>query len=177
MAPSSPPPCSPAERQPPAIRRSGAGSPASSAGASARAAAARWSQALLFGELNKPFKPARTPFDWLSRDNAEVDKYIADPLCGFESTKQLAIDLLGGAARPRLAASAARIPKGLPIYIFSGSRDPVGAKLKGLIDVYRAAGLNVTTKIYPDARHETLNETNREEVTADLVAWLDANVR
>jgi alpha-beta hydrolase superfamily lysophospholipase len=60
----------------------------------------------------------------------------------------------------------------------SGARDPVGGKLQGLIDVYRAAGLTrVTTKIYPDARHETLNETNRDEVTADLVAWLDGNVR
>ena len=135
-------------------------------------------QSLLFGELNKPFKPARTPFDWLSRDPAEVDKYISDPLCGFEVTTQLAIDLvgaLGGLASPE---TAARIPKTLPIYIFSGSRDPVGAKLQGLIDVYRAAGLTrVTTKLYPEARHETLNEINRDEVTADLVAWLDANVR
>ena len=133
-------------------------------------------QALLFGELNKPFKPARTDFDWLSRDKAEVDKYIADPLCGFEVTNQLAIDLvgaLGGLASPD---TAARIPKSLPIYIFSGSRDPVGAKLQGLIDVYKSAGLTVTAKIYPDARHETLNETNRDEVTADLLAWLNANV-
>lgn len=133
-------------------------------------------QALLFGELNKPFKPARTPFDWLSRDPEEVDKYIADPYCGFEITNQLAIDLvgaLGGLASPE---AAAKIPKGLPIYIFSGARDPVGAKLQGLIDVYRTAGLTrVTAKIYPDARHETLNETNRAEVTADLVAWLNGN--
>ena len=134
-------------------------------------------QQLLFGELNKPFKPARTPFDWLSRDEAEVDKYIADPLCGFEVTNQLAIDIvgaLGGLASP---AMAARIPKSLPIYVFSGARDPVGAKLQGLIDVYRAAGLDLTTKIYPDARHETLNETNRDDVTADLIAWLNAKVR
>jgi alpha-beta hydrolase superfamily lysophospholipase len=135
-------------------------------------------QALLFGELNKPFKPARTPFDWLSRDAAEVDKYIADPYCGFPVTTQLAIDLVGGLSGLASPETAARIPKTLPIYIFSGARDPVGAKLQGLIDVYRAAGLTrVTTKIYPDARHETLNETNRDEVTADLVAWLDANVR
>jgi alpha-beta hydrolase superfamily lysophospholipase len=134
-------------------------------------------QSLLFGELNKPFKPARTPFDWLSRDAAEVDKYIADPYCGFEVTTQLAIDLVGGLAGLASPETAARIPKALPIYIFSGSRDPVGAKLQGLIDVYRAAGLTrVTAKSYPEARHETLNETNRDEVTADLVAWLRANV-
>ena len=133
-------------------------------------------QALLFGELNKPFKPARTDFDWLSRDNAEVDKYVADPLCGFEVTNQLAIDLvgaLGGLASPE---TAARIPKTLQIYIFSDARDPVGAKIQGLIDVYKAAGLKVTAKIYPDARHETLNETNRDEVTADLLGWLNGNV-
>jgi alpha-beta hydrolase superfamily lysophospholipase len=135
-------------------------------------------QALLFGELNKPFKPARTPFDWLSRDPAEVDKYIADPLCGFVPTTQLALDLGEAVSGLASAETAARIPKALPIYVFSGARDPVGAKLRGLIDVYRAAGLTrLTVKIYPDARHETLNETNREEVTADLVAWLDANVR
>ncbi len=131
---------------------------------------------LLFGELNRPFKPARTPFDWLSRDAAEVDKYVADPLCGFAVTNQLATDLTSALADLASPAVAARIPKTLPIYIFSGARDPVGAKLQGLIDVYRGAGLKLTTKIYPEARHETINETNRAEVTSDLVAWLKANV-
>ena len=130
-------------------------------------------QALLFGEQNKPFRPARTPYDWLSRDNAEVDKYIADPLCGFALTNQLAADLVGALGDLASPTLAARIPKRLPIYVFSGARDPIGAKLQGLLDVYRAAGLNVTAKLYPDARHETLNETNRDEVTRDLVGWLD----
>ena len=133
-------------------------------------------QQLLFGEQNKPFKPARTLFDWLSRDPAEVDKYVADPLCGFPLTNQLAADLVGALAdlaSPRLAA---RIPKTLPILVMSGSADPVGAKLSGLLDVYRAAGLDVTAKIYKDGRHEMLNETNREEVTRDLIDWLDARL-
>ncbi len=133
-------------------------------------------QALLFGEQNKPFKPARTPFDWLSRDTAEVDKYVADPLCGFPLTNQLAADLAGALAdlaSPRLAA---RIPTSLPIYVLSGSADPIGAKLSGLLDVYRAAGLDVTAKIYKDGRHEMLNEINRGEVTRDLVGWLDARL-
>jgi alpha-beta hydrolase superfamily lysophospholipase len=133
-------------------------------------------QALLLGEQNKPFKPARTPFDWLSRDATEVDKYIADPLCGFPLTNQLATDLVGALAdlaSPRLAA---RIPGKLPIYVVSGSADPVGARLSGLLDVYRAAGLDVTVKIYKDGRHEMLNETNREEVTRDLIGWLDARL-
>ena len=133
-------------------------------------------QALLFGELNKPFKPARTPFDWLSRDPAEVDKYVADPLCGFSSTNQLATDLVeavGALASPEMAA---RVPKTLPIYVVSGSADPVGAKLQGLLDVYRAAGLDVTAKIYPGGRHEMLNETNRDEVMRDLIGWLDTRI-
>lgn len=131
-------------------------------------------QQLLFGELNKPFKPARTPFDWLSRDEKEVDAYVADPLCGFPVTTQLALDLVGALQRLASPETAARIPKSLPLYIFSGARDPVGAKLQGLIDVYRQAGLQkLSVKVYPDARHETLNETNRDEVTADLITWLD----
>ena len=133
-------------------------------------------QALLFGAQNKPFQPARTPYDWLSRDASEVDKYAADPLCGFPLTNQLAVDLveaLGNLASPQ---QAARIAKSLPIYLFSGARDPVGTTLPGLLRVYRAAGLDVTAKIYPDARHETLNETNRDEVTRDLVDWLDARL-
>ena len=133
-------------------------------------------QALLFGEQNKPFRPARTPYDWLSRDAAEVDKYVAAPLCGFALTNPLAADLVGALADLASPALAARIPKTLPIYVFSGARDPVGAKLQGLLDVYRSAGLDVTAKLYPDARHETLNETNRDEVTRDLIGWLDARV-
>jgi alpha-beta hydrolase superfamily lysophospholipase len=133
-------------------------------------------QSLLFGEQNKPFRPARTPYDWLSRDAAEVDKYIADPLCGFPLANQLAADLVGALETLASPKVAERIPKTLPIYVFGGARDPVGARLQGLLDVYRAAGLDVTVKIYPDARHETLNETNRDEVTRDLVAWLDSRV-
>jgi alpha-beta hydrolase superfamily lysophospholipase len=134
-------------------------------------------QQLLFGEQNKPFRPARTPYDWLSRDAQEVDAYIADPFCGFPLTNQLAADLTGALGSLASPALAAGIPKRLPIYIFSGGRDPIGAKLQGLLDVYRLAGLQVTAKIYPDARHETLNETNRDEVTRDLIEWLDAKLR
>ncbi len=131
-------------------------------------------QAMLFGAFNKKFAPNRTDFDWLSRDEKEVDKYVADPLCGFPFTVQLAIDLvdaLGGLTAPQ---NLARIRKDLPIYIFSGSADPVGENLTGLIEAYRKAGLtNVSSRVYPEARHETLNEINRDEVTADLIAWLD----
>jgi alpha-beta hydrolase superfamily lysophospholipase len=134
-------------------------------------------QALFFGAFNKPFKPARTAFDWLSRDTAEVDKYIADPLCGFESTVQLYIDLLEGLRETAQPSRQARIPKDLPIYIFNGSRDPVSDNIGQLIEAYRAGGIRlVVHKVYPDARHETLNETNRDAVTRDLIAWLDGAV-
>jgi len=130
-----------------------------------------------FGAYNKPFAPARTEFDWLSRDEKDVDAYVADPCCGFPFTTQLAIDVLD--ALPSLSSpqSLARIRRDLPIYVFSGERDPVGANIQGLIDALKGAGFTrLTTRIYPGARHETLNETNREEVTRDLIAWLDAVV-
>jgi alpha-beta hydrolase superfamily lysophospholipase len=131
-------------------------------------------QRLVFGAFNKPFSPARTPFDWLSRDPNEVDKYIADPLCGFDSQVQLFIDILGALPVLSRPSRQACIPKTLPIYIFRGSRDPVGDNIDQLLTAYRAAGLqNVTYKLYPDGRHETLNEINRDEVTRDLIAWLD----
>ncbi|MDE2363557.1 MAG: alpha/beta hydrolase [Hyphomicrobiales bacterium] len=131
-------------------------------------------QKMMFGEFNKKFSPARTEFDWLSRDQAEVDAYVADPLCGFPFTTQLAVDLLDQLGALSAPATVARIPKTLPILIFSGARDPVGANVQGLIDAYRNGGLlRVTSKIYPDGRHEMLNETNRDEVTADILAWLD----
>ena len=127
-----------------------------------------------FGEFNKPFKPARTAFDWLSRDEKEVDAFVADPLCGFPFTTQLAIDVLDALPRVTSRQSLAPIRKDLPFYVFSGERDPVGANIQGLIQDLKAAGFSrLTTRIYPGARHETLNETNRDEVTRDLIAWLD----
>ncbi len=129
---------------------------------------------LWFGEFNKPFKPARTAFDWLSRDEKEVDAFVADPLCGFPFTTQLAIDVLDALPYVTSRKSLAAIRKDMAVYVFSGERDPVGANIKGLIQDLKAAGFTeLTTRIYPGARHETLNETNRDEVTRDLIAWLD----
>ena len=129
---------------------------------------------LMFDALNKPFAPARTKSDWLSRDTAEVDAYVADPLCGFDVTNQLAIDFLDAWPGVLAPERLARIRKDLPIYVFSGELDPIGANIASLIADLKAAGFTrLTTRIYPDARHETLNEVNREEVTRDLIAWLD----
>ena len=128
---------------------------------------------LWFGEFNKPFKPARTDFDWLSRDERQVDAFVADPLCGFPFTTQLAIDVLDALPYVTSQKSLATIRKDMAVYVFSGERDPVGANIKGLIQDLKAAGFTqLTTRLYPGARHETLNETNRDEVTRDLIAWL-----
>jgi alpha-beta hydrolase superfamily lysophospholipase len=137
--------------------------------------------AFSFGAFNKAFQPARTPYDWLSRDAAEVDKYIADPLCGFPATVQLWIDMLDALGRIADPAAQARIPKQLPIYVMSGANDPVGGmtrSLQQLLGAYQTAGLTrLSHKFYPDGRHEMFNETNRDEVTRDLIAWTDASLR
>lgn len=129
----------------------------------------------VFGQFNVPFEPAATPFDWLSRDPAEVAKYVADPLCGFVVTAgslaELATALQGLYRRDHLA----RIPHALPLLAIAGERDPVGGRagVEKLVAELRAAGLTrVDLRLYPDARHELLNETNRDEVTADLRSWL-----
>ena len=135
-------------------------------------------RALTFDAFNKPLHPVRTRFDWLSRDAKEVNKYVTDPLCGFDASVQLWIDLLD--AWPRIAKSCAGIPRELPIYVISGSRDPVSAgtkMLRTMLAQYRAADLKVQHKFYPQARHELFNETNREEVIADLLSWIESVVR
>lgn len=132
---------------------------------------------MTFGAFNKRFQPTRTAFDWLSRDPAEVDKYVADPRCGFPATVQLWIDLLDALPKITDPARQARIPKRLPIWVIAGTRDPVSDDTKGILQLlaaYRAAGLErVEHRFYEGARHEILNETNRDEVTANLIGWLD----
>lgn len=130
----------------------------------------------LIAALNSPFEPARTPFDWLSRDAVEVDRYIADPLCGFGLDAASFGSL--AAEGPRLAdpSAIANIPDRLPIYIFSGDRDPLHSVLGGvmpLIERYRAAGKRIESRLYEDGRHEMLNETNRTEVVDDLWRWIE----
>ena len=132
---------------------------------------------LSFGAFNHAFKPARTAYDWLSRDHAQVDLYVDDPLCGFRVSTGLWIDLLGGLIDISKIGNLARIPSKLPVYILGGGRDPVGHAGTGLPRLaakLREAGLrNVSLKLYAEGRHEMFNETNRHEVFADLAAWLD----
>ena len=126
--------------------------------------------------LNASFEPARTPFDWLSRDKRVVDKFMNSPLCFAELQPASFASFL--AAGPRLSDpdNLCRIRKDLPIYIFSGSEDPVGQQLQGvrvLIDRYRRAGLeDISHDFYPGGRHEMLNEINRDEVQARLLKWI-----
>ncbi|HMM93541.1 alpha/beta hydrolase [Phycicoccus sp.] len=135
---------------------------------------------LTFGQYNAAFKPNRTDFDWLSRDDAEVDAYVADPLCGNTFTSGFFVDLLGGLARINDPKQVARVRKDLPVLLVSGDKDPVGDGGKGpraVAQQLRDAGVrDVTCTLYPDARHELFNETNRDEVTADVVRWLDAHL-
>lgn len=132
--------------------------------------------AMSFGDFNKPFKPNRTEFDWITRDTIEVDKYINDPLCGFIVTTQLWIDLLQGLGVMALPATRDRVPNSLPILLITGGDDPVTQKGKTVDELkiaYEKSGVkNVTTKKYPDGRHESLNEINRDDITADIITWL-----
>jgi len=136
---------------------------------------------LVFGAYNKPFEPARTRFDWLSRDQAQVDAYIADPWCGFVPTTQMYLDVFSGL---RVIGQRERVRVGArpdtPIYAFAGSEDPVGgaAGMASLLEHYRAAGLTaVEHRVYDGGRHEMLNETNRDEVVADVLDWIESQLR
>ena len=134
-------------------------------------------EALSFRAFNLKFRPARTRFDWLSRDAAEVDAYAADPHCGFRCSSGLWIDLLDAGGKLTQANRLQRIPKTLPVLMIAGAEDPVskGARgLRALRQHYVRVGLrDVTVKVYPGARHELFNETCRDDVTADLLEWLE----
>ena len=126
--------------------------------------------------MNVAFEPARTEFEWLSRDSATVDAFINDPLC-FEQLQHAAYASFFAAAN-RLAdqASLRKIRKDLPIYLFSGSEDPVGQNLDGvklLIERYQNSGIyDISHDFYSGGRHEMLNEINRDEVRARLLEWI-----
>ncbi|MCY6369973.1 alpha/beta hydrolase [Clostridium ganghwense] len=136
---------------------------------------------LSFGGYNKSFKPNRTKFDWLSRDEKEVDKYIEDPFCGTIFTAGFFYDLLGGLRLIADKREISKVPKDLPIYIFSGDKDPVGKNGKGvlkLVKSYKNQGIkDLTYKLYKDGRHEMLNELNRDEVINELLLWLEDHLQ
>ncbi len=128
--------------------------------------------------FNAGIENARTPFDWLSRDPAEVDAYIADPFCGdaLPMTHGFVADLMAMATREMEPDAIAAIPPHLPILLLTGDADPVsngGSNVRVLEQRMRGAGLDVEAIYYPGARHEVLNETNREQVHRELLGWLE----
>lgn len=132
--------------------------------------------ALSFGGFNKAFNNTRTDFDWLSRDNDFVDRYLTDPFCGFRLSNGFWRDFLRGLSSIYQSRNMQRMRRDLPVYLFAGDKDPVGhmgKSVKQLASQLKRAGLSdVTLRLYPDARHDILHETNRDEVMTDLLGWL-----
>lgn len=135
---------------------------------------------LLFGNFNRRFRPNRTQFDWLSRDIAEVDQYVSDPFCGTVFTAGFFYDFLTGLKELEKTENLKQIPKDLPIFIFSGDKDPVGKNGKGvkrLFRTYKRYGVkDVELRLYLEGRHEMFNETNRDEVMKDVTDWLNCHM-
>lgn len=135
-------------------------------------------QWIVFGRFNRPFGRKAPPNTWLSRDAGEVRKYNCDPLCNFALSHQAWVDLLEARIAQSTPEFYARFPPDLPIHIIAGTADPVGemgAGVARLVSALESAGSRrVSLKTYEAARHELVNETNRDEVTADLIAWLHA---
>jgi alpha-beta hydrolase superfamily lysophospholipase len=127
--------------------------------------------------FNAPFEPGRTGYEWLTRDEAQVDAYVADPLCGFGYDVAATKAVFAGACAAADPEKTARLRPDLPIYVVVGEQDPVGdqlARVHALVERYRNAGLtDVELRVYPGARHEVFNETNRDEVERDLLRWLE----
>ncbi len=129
-----------------------------------------------FDSMNRRFEPGRTDMDWLSRDEAEVDEYIADPLCGGPYTAGLWFDFLGGLLAVSSDTALARIPAEMPILVTGGSNDPVGGEAgmgELMLRLAQTGHSRLTLKLYPEGRHEMLNEINRDEVTRDWLDWID----
>ncbi|MBN2653053.1 MAG: lysophospholipase [Spirochaetales bacterium] len=132
---------------------------------------------LAFGSFNNSFKPARTAFDWLSRDEKEVDAYVADPKCGFLCTASFYRDVFGAILDVNSKTGFDKMPKAVPYLVFSGENDPVGNGGKGIkkvVNSMKKANIeDIELKLYPNGRHEMLNELNKEEVYKDILNWLD----
>lgn len=133
---------------------------------------------LSFGGFNRNIDKPRTNFDWLSRDEKEVDKYIENQYCGIVFSTSYFHDFTKALKYIQNKGNLNKIPKNLPIYIFAGDNDPVGYKGKGIINLYntyKKLGIkNVSYKLYKDGRHEMLNEINKKEVMEDTIKWINS---
>lgn len=131
---------------------------------------------LSFSAYDKPFKEENRRFAWLSRDKEQCEKYVADAFCGYVMSLGFFKSFLNGVQKIYGANDFVRIPSGLPILITSGAMDPVGEYGKSttkLYNAYKDAGKNVEIKLYEDARHEILNETNRNEVYKNMLSFIE----
>ncbi len=134
---------------------------------------------LSIGAYNNAFKPCRTGSDWICRDEGVVDAYLADPLCSFQTTAGMNHAMMKGLQYLAKRKNMKKMDKDTPVYFFAGDQDPVGAMGKGVRKVARwfeEVGVkDVTVKLYPGGRHEMLNETNKDEVFGDVLAWLEGH--
>ena len=133
-------------------------------------------QNLIFGSYNKRFAPNRTPYDWVCSREAVVDAYAADPFCTWLPTIQLCREMLSGIQMIQRKSNLDRMQKQLPVFFFAGQLDPVGSMGNGVlkaVQAFKDAGMeDVTVELYPDMRHECLNETGREKVFMDVLTWI-----
>ena len=133
-------------------------------------------QNLVFGAYNKRVEHPRTEFDWLTRDKAQVDAYIASPKCGFTASAGLLREMMKGIRYIEEPKNLAAMRKDLPVFFIAGGDDPVGSYGKGVrksADAFRKAGMtDMSLRIYPLGRHEILNEINKDEVYQDVLRWI-----
>ena len=132
---------------------------------------------LTFDAWNSEFKPNRTDFDWLSRDETEVDKYVADRLCGFPISVGMWLDVMGGVYFAADDNSLSNFKKDMPVHLQAGADDPCSERGKGVEKInqrlLKAGMSDVSFKLLENTRHESLNEINRDQTTADFIGWLD----
>ncbi|WP_194842502.1 alpha/beta hydrolase [Endozoicomonas sp. OPT23] len=134
---------------------------------------------LTFTSYNRRFKPNRTEFDWLSRDEEQVDLYANNPLCGFDCTNQLWKELFTGMLSNQKSANLSKIPSNLPVLVMGGEQDSVSYPKgqQNLTKALRNEGLSdVTMQLYPDGRHEMFNEVNAQQVVDRLIQWMNEKI-
>lgn len=131
---------------------------------------------MMFGTCNARIEKPRTEYDWITRDEAVVDAYMADPLCTFVPTAGLIRDMIDGLRYIQNPANMARMRKDLPVLFIAGGEDPVAGYGKGMehvaADFEKAGMLRLSRQIYPGCRHEILNELNKEEIFTDIANWI-----
>ena len=134
-------------------------------------------QGMIFGSYNSKIEHPRTDFDWLSRDKAIVDAYIAHPLCGFTASAGLLREMMRGIYYIQKKENLAKMRKDLPVFFIAGGEDPVGSYGKGIhkcVEAFKKAGMtDVSVRVYPLCRHEILNEINKEEIFEDVAQWIE----